>query len=81
MDGFRLAQQLRRHARFRDILLIAITGYGDSDHRLLWEKAFDVYLVKPVKPLILEVLLTLEHDRLVSAPAVPAGATRKGQGV
>lgn len=68
MDGFHLARRLRRETRFRDTLLIALTGYGDKAHRLLWEEAFDHYLVKPVEFLTLEYLLMLEQDRL--GPAV-----------
>ena len=66
MDGCRLAQRLRRQARFRDTLLVAITGYADEAHRLLCEAAgFDLFLVKPVDPSTLETLLLLERDRLL----------------
>jgi CheY-like chemotaxis protein len=62
MDGFQLAQRLRRQARFQDTLLIAITGYAEEAHRLLGEEAgFDLYLSKPVEPSTLEILLLLEH--------------------
>jgi CheY-like chemotaxis protein len=68
MNGVCTAQQLRRQARFQDTRLIAITGYGDSAHRLLWEKVFDIYLVKPVECTTLEVLLMLEQGRLARSP-------------
>ena len=57
LNGFQLAQQLRRQVRFADTLLVAITGWADQAHRWLWEAAFDQYLIKPVAPLALEKLL------------------------
>jgi CheY-like chemotaxis protein len=64
MDGCQLARQLRRQTRFKDTLLIAITGYADEAHRLLWEEAFAPYFIKPVEPSILQKLLVLERERL-----------------
>jgi CheY-like chemotaxis protein len=72
--GYEVARQLRREARFKDTLLIAITGWADQAHRRLGEEAgFDLYLAKPVEPSTLEVLLVLEHDRLAHSgrPAIP----------
>jgi PAS domain S-box-containing protein len=47
MDGYELARQLRQ--RDPDLLLIAVTGYGqDSDRRRSREAGFDDHLVKPV---------------------------------
>jgi CheY-like chemotaxis protein len=57
MNGFRLAQHLRRQSRFADCLLVAVTGWADEPHRRLWEEAFDHYLIKPVDPPALEILL------------------------
>jgi DNA-binding response OmpR family regulator len=65
IDGCRLAQKLRRKTRFRNTFLIAITGHADEGHRQLGKEAgFDLYLIKPVKPSILETLLLLERERL-----------------
>jgi CheY-like chemotaxis protein len=73
MDGRQVARRLRRQARFKDTLLIALLGRADREHRLRAEKAgFDLCLVKPVEPSTLEVLLLLEQDRLArSSTAVP----------
>jgi len=71
MDGFHLAQQLRRQTRFKDTLLVAITGYSDEAHRLLWQGAFDHYLIKPVEPATVEKLLLLQQDRLAEPPEAP----------
>ena len=63
MSGFEMARRFR--GRFRDALLIAVTGYADAAHRVLGEEAgFDLYLVKPVEPSVLETLLALELNRL-----------------
>jgi CheY-like chemotaxis protein len=76
MDGNHLAQHLRRQTRFKETLLIAITGYGDEPHRLGSETAgFDHFLIKPVDPLILEKMLQLVQNRrsasLAAAPPTP----------
>jgi CheY-like chemotaxis protein len=58
LDGLELARKLRRQSRFKDTLLIAITGYADEAHRLLCvEAGFDQHLGKPVEPLYMEQLL------------------------
>src|SRR5512145_2378697 len=76
LDGFNLAQKLRRQTVLKDAALIAITGYADRTHRLLWEKAFDHYLVKPVQPSIVEHLLLLEQRRRANLVlAVPQPVT------
>jgi CheY-like chemotaxis protein len=79
MDGCRLAQELRRQARFKDTLLIAVTGFADQAHRLLGEEAgFDLYLIKPVAPLTLETLLMLlEKGRLADSPREPLGTAKQ----
>ena len=76
LDGYHVARQLRRQARFADTLLIAITGWADRASRLLGEEAgFDLYLIEPVEPSTLEVLLGLEQERLArSSAARPAVA-------
>jgi CheY-like chemotaxis protein len=81
MDGCRLAQQLRRQSRFRDTLLIAMTGYADKAHRLLCEEAgFDFCLIKPVDPSTVERLLQREHDRLAQTSGATL-RTRRPHGV
>lgn len=78
MDGCQVARQLRRQARFEDALLVAITGWTDQAHRLLGEEAgFDLYLIKPVEPSTLEVLLVLEQDRLAHLSAAFLATPRR----
>jgi CheY-like chemotaxis protein len=58
MDGYRLAQQLRREPALKNITLIAVTGYKWKDaHLRSQEYGFDHHLVKPVDPKQLESLL------------------------
>jgi CheY-like chemotaxis protein len=80
MNGLELARQLRRLPAIENSLLVAITGYADEAHRLLGADAgFDLYLIKPVQPPILEELMQLEkksrHDesRFSTPPARPLG--------
>jgi CheY-like chemotaxis protein len=68
MDGYELARRLRSSVN-RRILLIAVTGYGQSeDRRRALEAGFDVHLTKPV-----------ESDRLEEAIAA-LGASGQGSG-
>ncbi|MGH7369004.1 MAG: MASE1 domain-containing protein [Candidatus Rokuibacteriota bacterium] len=57
LDGYELARRIRA-AGHADVLLIAVTGYGQSGDRLRsGEAGFDAHLTKPVDPLALEALL------------------------
>src|SRR5262249_11875942 len=48
MDGHEVARRLRRLSECRDVVLIALTGWGqESDRRLSKEAGFDHHLVKP----------------------------------
>jgi two-component system CheB/CheR fusion protein len=62
MSGYEVARRLRQDPRFREALLIAMTGYGqDADRRRSLEAGFDQHMVKPVDPDALErILATLE---------------------
>jgi len=49
LDGWDVAQRMRQQPSLRDIVLVAITGYGQGTDRLLSQKAgFDHHFVKPV---------------------------------
>lgn len=59
MDGYEVARRLRQHPEFQEILLIAMTGYGQmEDRRLSHEAGFDEHLVKPVDFSVLQSLLS-----------------------
>jgi len=49
LDGYQVAQWVRQQASLKDVLLIAVTGYGqDSDRQRSKDVGFDHHLVKPV---------------------------------
>ncbi|HSS77006.1 MAG TPA: MEDS domain-containing protein [Thermoanaerobaculia bacterium] len=58
MDGFEVAEALRRDPTTRKAKLIAVTGYGaDEDRRRSKEAGFDLHLTKPVDPAKLRAVL------------------------
>jgi signal transduction histidine kinase len=58
MDGYDLAKQLRARPEHRNMLLIALTGYGkEEDRRMSVEAGFDRHLIKPVDPAAMARLL------------------------
>jgi CheY-like chemotaxis protein len=49
LDGYRVAEALRREPAFVGVRLIAISGYGQAEDRKRAQAAgFDLHLVKPV---------------------------------
>ena len=49
LDGYQVAHWIRQQASLKDVLLIAVTGYGqDSDRQHSKDVGFDHHLVKPV---------------------------------
>jgi signal transduction histidine kinase/ActR/RegA family two-component response regulator len=66
MDGYQLAEQIRKEPQWQGMCLIALTGYGQESDRLkARESGFDEHLVKPVD---LDLLAQVLH---ASVPAVP----------
>jgi len=58
MDGYEVAGRLRDQPDGNDILLVAVTGWGQPDDRLRSRTAgFDHHMVKPVEPDDLQRLL------------------------
>ena len=58
LDGYELARQLRARVRGSGVVLVALTGYGRDEDRVLSKDAgFDHHLVKPVPGEALERLL------------------------
>jgi PAS domain S-box-containing protein len=57
LDGYQVAQRIRAAGR-RDVVLVAVTGYGQREDRLRSSAAgFDVHLTKPVDPTAIDALL------------------------
>jgi CheY-like chemotaxis protein len=58
MNGYEVARRVRERPELRDILLVALTGWGqEEDRRRSAEAGFDRHLVKPVDPEVLQGLL------------------------
>jgi PAS domain S-box-containing protein len=58
MDGYEVARRVRTRPDFSDVVLVALTGWGqDADRRRSTEAGFDRHLVKPVDPEVLRGLL------------------------
>ena len=58
MDGYEVARRLRQQPETKDIVLAALTGWGqEEDRRRSAEAGFDHHLVKPIEAKRLEGLL------------------------
>ncbi len=57
-SGYDLARHIRALPGGRDVVLVAMSGYEDSD--LSAQAGFDLHLIKPVDP---EALLTLVREK------------------
>jgi signal transduction histidine kinase len=61
MDGHEVARQMRQVSEFRDVMLVAMTGWGqEEDRRRSRAAGFDHHLVKPVGADALQALLAHE---------------------
>jgi signal transduction histidine kinase/CheY-like chemotaxis protein len=68
LNGYEVARQCRRQPWGRNMLLIAVTGWGGADHRQQTAQAgFDHHMTKPVDPAALTRLLA----SLTSASGAP----------
>jgi CheY-like chemotaxis protein len=60
MNGYEVARHIRRESWGKDIVLIALTGWGqEEDKRRALDAGFDHHLTKPVEGAALERLLAL----------------------
>ncbi|HEY2410757.1 MAG TPA: PAS domain S-box protein [Pirellulaceae bacterium] len=58
LDGFEVARRMRQLPEGQNILLVAVTGWGqEDDRRRTADAGFDQHLVKPVDPVMLQNLL------------------------
>jgi CheY-like chemotaxis protein len=58
MDGYEVARRLRQHPALKDVVLAALTGWGQQeDRRRSAEAGFDHHLVKPPELELVESLL------------------------
>jgi two-component system CheB/CheR fusion protein len=72
LDGYETAQRLREQAREKQLVLAALTGWGqDEDKRRSVAAGFDFHLVKPVEPAQLQQMLA-ECQLRVASGLLPA---------
>jgi CheY-like chemotaxis protein len=58
MDGYEIARELQKRPETKDVILIAMTGWGQEEDRRRSEQAgFTKHLVKPVDPAALRTAL------------------------
>ena len=74
MDGFDVARALRASEQTRNVVLVAVTGYGqENDRRRAREAGFEEHLVKPIDvdrfARLLESVVTTRGSALVRGPA------------
>ncbi len=65
MDGYEVARRIREEPQYRDVTLIALTGWGQEKDRLRAEQAgLDHHIGKPAKVAELqELMLSIRRDR------------------
>jgi two-component system CheB/CheR fusion protein len=58
MNGYDVARRLRQRPDLENLVLVAMTGWGqEEDRRRSHEAGFDHHLIKPVEPDALHQLL------------------------
>jgi len=70
VNGYQVAERIRAEPEHRRTLIVAISGYGQEEHRLQSQQSgFDYHIVKPIDPPVLTGLLaSLWSHRGPSAP-------------
>jgi two-component system CheB/CheR fusion protein len=64
MNGYEVAQRLRQQPGLEQLVLVAMTGWGqEEDRRRTKEAGFDHHLVKPAEPDVLNELLGNQYPR------------------
>jgi CheY-like chemotaxis protein len=59
LNGYDVARQIRQQSWGRNVILVALTGWGDQDDRRRSQEAgFNFHVVKPVDVIALERLLS-----------------------
>jgi signal transduction histidine kinase/DNA-binding response OmpR family regulator len=63
MDGFQVAQRVRADPENSSIVIVAVSGYGQEEHRSRSTQAgCDHHLVKPIEPAVVSELLASLHS-------------------
>jgi len=80
IDGYQVAQRIRAEGAAHGPLLIALSGYGQDEHRLRSKHAgFDHHLVKPIEAAVLTGLLTSLSSRRKTGAATGEGGAPVGE--
>jgi CheY-like chemotaxis protein len=70
MDGYEVARRIRAMPGGSDVLLIALTGWGQAeDKRRATEAGFDEHFTKPIGPQLLSLLLDAQRTRRLDPAA------------
>jgi CheY-like chemotaxis protein len=73
VDGYQVAERIRAEPGNRAPLIVAVSGYGQEEHRRRSKQAgFDHHVVKPIDPTVLTQLLASALDSRQSAAAETA---------
>jgi signal transduction histidine kinase/DNA-binding response OmpR family regulator len=68
MNGYEVAERIRSDPENREILIVAVSGYGQQEHRLRSKQAgFDQHVVKPIDPSVLSSLLATFSSQRAAA--------------
>ena len=63
VDGFQVAKLIRQEPALKNVVLVALTGYGqDADRQRTREAGFDYHLVKPVDFAKVEHILSIAAE-------------------
>ena len=77
LNGYETARRLRQKPDGDDLLLVALTGWGQESDRIRSNDAgFDSHLIKPVDVAKIQQLLTEQRNRLPGVKRDPAAAPR-----
>ena len=80
LDGYKLAIRIREQPALRDVVLVALTGYGDESARQRSLRAgFDHHMTKPADLGTLKQILAGISDSLVGEIVVARNADARRQ--
>jgi DNA-binding response OmpR family regulator len=74
MDGHEVARRARTQSRYDEVMIIALTGWGqEKDRRASREAGIDMHLIKPVDLARLQHLLRTARSSTATHPGDAAG--------
>jgi two-component system CheB/CheR fusion protein len=76
MDGYEVAQAIRKQPALESVVLVALSGYGQYEDRRRSQMAgFDLHLIKPVDPdALLALLSSIRTSTAATDTAVPVSS-------